>query len=38
MSAALGRDVRMMVDMRIVLSALWGSLMLVFRLGDVLRI
>jgi len=27
-----------MVDVRIILSALWGSLMLVFLLGDVLRI
>lgn len=27
-----------MVDVRIILSALWGSLMLVYLLGDVLRI
>ena len=27
-----------MVDVRVILSALWGSLMLVFLLGDVLRI
>jgi len=30
--------VRTMVDVRVILSALWGSLMLVFLLGDVLRI
>ena len=29
---------RTMVDVRVILSALWGSLMLVFLLGDVLRI
>jgi hypothetical protein len=38
MSAALGRDVQMTVDVRIILSALWGCLMFVFLLGDVLRI
>jgi len=37
-SAPLGRSVRTMVDVRIILSALWGCLMLVFLLGDVLRI
>ncbi len=29
---------KMVVDVRIILSALWGALMLVFLLGDVLRI
>ena len=38
MSAPHGRSVRTMVDVRIILSALWGCLMLVFLLGDVLRI
>jgi len=37
-SASMGREVRTMVDVRIILAALWGSLMLVFLLGDVLRI
>ena len=38
MSAPKEGSVRTMVDVRIVLSALWGSLMFVFLLGDVLRI
>ena len=38
MNARQEGSVRTMVDTRIILAALWGCLMLVFLLGDVLRI